>query len=80
MQSMPEQYPTGLGARQARSEHGQMLLGIPKELVTRWQLQRGRLLYWSLSDATHATVTVLDHPDLGATPTPPEQTAGVSHA
>ena len=50
MGTMPAEYPLPLGARKARLEHAQYLVGIPKRLVARWAIGTQTQLFWTLID------------------------------
>ena len=50
MPSMPDGYPIALGARKARLEHRQYLLGIPRRLVAHWAIGTQTQLFWTLID------------------------------
>lgn len=50
MNPMPFDYPMPLGARKARLEHNQYLLGIPRSLVAHWGIGTETHLFWTLVD------------------------------
>lgn len=50
MEAMHAGYPLPLGARKARLEHSQYLVGIPKRLVAHWAIGTQTQLFWTLID------------------------------